>query len=67
VILQETLSTLPEIVYAFTTVINHSIPFASVCKKGTLAVLLRDCVSSELPKAGYVFGNCDKDPLNSNC
>lgn len=55
VILQETLSTLPEIVYAITTVISHYIPLASVHKKGTLAVLLHDCVLSEL--AGYVLGD----------
>lgn len=55
VILQETLSTLPEIVYAITTVINRSIPLASVRKKGTLAVLLHNCVLSEL--AGYVLGD----------
>lgn len=61
VILQETLFTLSEIIYAIKTVIQPSIPFASVGKKGTLALLLQDCVLSESYGAGLCLGTDTPD------
>lgn len=51
-IFQGNLVTLSEIVYATKTVTQHSIPFASVGKEGTLALFLQGCVLSELYTAG---------------